>query len=427
MASNLKEFNKALEIGRPPNIVNLFPNSRALLVSGKVIDRAMIAKGKAMTIAANGRNHFVIRGTLQAAQRANAAVIIEIAKSEGGASSYCAVTSWSIARETDALCNELEITVPVAIHSDHYGIKNEKDLKVAMVEIPSMFDAGNTSIAIDASHLPDDQNLLTNLAINPYIPKWAGYETEVGEIKGKEGLSTEEEALFLIRGLNAHGIFPDWIALNNGTTHGIEASDAGIQVQLTKDIHNALAKFEISGAQHGTSGNSSERLRQIAQQTRTTKANVATALQMITWGVQVNEFGNAYLDEKGEFVKVSSQGVTDEMWAEMVTFAKSKNLKAGDYKKLNLPFENKLMGLPRQIRARMTKGVEDFVYDLLTKVFNAKDTAPQAIEAILKAGSYDVGPKAERIENPADWTEQKIKEQASKLHGDKGPKGNFDD
>jgi len=148
---------------------------------------------------------------------------------------------------------------------------------------------------------------------------------------------------------------------------------------------------------------------------------------MITWGVQVNEFGNAYLDEKGEFVKVSSQGVTDEIWAEMVTYAKSKNLKAGDYKKLNLPFENKLMGLPREIKERMAKGVEDFVYDLLTKVFNAKDTAPQAIEAILKAGSYDVGPKAERIENPADWTEQKIKEQASKLNGDKGTKGNFDD
>ncbi len=63
MSSNLKEFEKALEIGRPPNVVKLFPNSRALLVSGKVIDRAMIAKGKAMTIAANGRNHFVIRGT----------------------------------------------------------------------------------------------------------------------------------------------------------------------------------------------------------------------------------------------------------------------------------------------------------------------------------------------------------------------------
>ncbi|HIJ19884.1 MAG TPA: ketose-bisphosphate aldolase, partial [Deltaproteobacteria bacterium] len=79
-----QEFEKALKIGRPPNIVQLFPNSRALIVSGKVIDRAMIRKGKAMTIAANGRNHMVIRGALAAAQRANAAILIEIAKSEGG-------------------------------------------------------------------------------------------------------------------------------------------------------------------------------------------------------------------------------------------------------------------------------------------------------------------------------------------------------
>ncbi|MBW1784785.1 MAG: ketose-bisphosphate aldolase, partial [Deltaproteobacteria bacterium] len=63
-----KEFENALEIGRPPNIVGLFPHSKALIVSGKVIDRAMMKKGKAMTIAANGRNRFVIRGVLQAAQ-----------------------------------------------------------------------------------------------------------------------------------------------------------------------------------------------------------------------------------------------------------------------------------------------------------------------------------------------------------------------
>jgi fructose-bisphosphate aldolase, class II len=110
-----------------------------------------------------------------------------------------------------------------------------------------------------------------------------------------------------------------------------------------------------------------------------------------------------------------------------VTYAKSKNLKAGDYKKLNLPFENKLLGLPREIRARMAKGVEDFVYELLTKVFNAQDTAPLAIEAILKAGSYNLRPKARRIEKIEDWTEDKIKERASSLHGDKGHKGNFDD
>src|SRR5512136_789008 len=387
------DFEKALQVGRPPNIKALFPNSKALIVSGKVVDRAMMAKGKAIAMAANGRNYFVIRGALAAAQRANCPLIIEIAKSEGGQKAYCAVNYWNMARIVDALCNELGITVPVAIHADHYGIKGDKDLAAAKVEIPTMFEAGITSIAIDASHLPDDQNLLANLAINPFIPKWAGLETEVGEIKGSTGLSTVDEALFLIRGLNAHDIFPDWIALNNGTTHGLEASDAGIQVDLTADIHHALAPYKVSGAQHGTSGNSSERLREIADKTATTKANVATALQMISWGVQVTDYGNAILDADGNFSKVKEEEVTEEMWSEMVTYAQSKNWKKGDYKNLNLPFENKLLAQPKEVRDRMVKRVEDFAYKMMTEVFNSQDTAPLALEAILKAGSFDVGPK----------------------------------
>jgi fructose-bisphosphate aldolase class II len=322
--SSTSDFEKAVKVGRPPNIQKLFPNSKALLVSGKVIDRAMIAKGKAIALAANGRNQFVIRGALLAAQRANAGVIIEIAKSEGGTKAYCAVNYWNMAVLVDTMCNELGITIPVALHADHYGIRNEKDLAAAKIEIPTMFEAGLTSIAIDASHLPDDKNLLTNIAITPFIPKWAGYETEVGEIKGAEGLSTVEEAVFLIQGLNAHSLFPDWIALNNGTTHGIEEKDSGIQIQLTADIHKALEKYKVSGAQHGTSGNSSERLREIANKTHTTKANVATALQMISWGVQVNDYGNAILDADGNFSKVKGEGVTEEMWAEMVAHAQSK-------------------------------------------------------------------------------------------------------
>jgi fructose-bisphosphate aldolase class II len=421
------DFTKALEVGRPPNIKRLFPNSRALIVSGKVVDRAMIDKGKAIAMAANGRNQFVIRGVLQAAQRANAPVIIEIAKSEGGTKGYCAVTLWNIAMLVDTMCNELGITIPVVVHGDHYGIRNEKDLAAAKVEIPTLFEAGMTSVAIDASHLPDDKNLLANIAISPYIPKWAGLETEVGEIKGEEGLSTVEEALFLIQGLNAHDIFPDWIALNNGTTHGIEEKDSGIHVQLTADIHTALEKYKISGAQHGTSGNSSERLRQIAAKTHTTKANVATALQMISWGVQVNDYGNAILDADGNFSKVKGEGMSEEMWTEMVAYAQSKSWKKGDYKNLNLPFENKLLAQPKEIRDRIAKGVEDFSYKMMTEVFNSQDTAFLAIEAILKAGSYDLGPKVTQMENPVEWTESKITERASRLGSDKGAAGKFDD
>ena len=421
------DFLKALEIGRPPNIVKLFPNSKALIVSGKVIDRAMIAKGNAMTMAANGRNSFVIRGALKAAQKANAGIIIEIAKSEGGANAYCAINYWNIATYVDAICNELGITMPVAIHADHYGIKNDKDIEAAKIEIPTMIDAGITSIAIDASHLPDDKNLLANIELNPFVPKWAGLETEVGEIKGKEGLSTVNEATFLIQGLNANDIFPDWIALNNGTTHGIEASDKGIQVGLTVEIHQALEKYNLSGAQHGTSGNSSDRLREIAAKTHTTKANVATALQMISWGLEVNDYGNTILDDSGNFIKIKDSGATEEMWDEMVEYANSKGIKGGNYKKLNLPFENKLSGQPNEIRERMAKGVEDFVYNMLVNVLSAKDTAPLAIEAILKAGSYDLGSKAKRIEDPAEWTASKINEKAKLINSDKGPAGDFDD
>ena len=426
-AVSAANFEKALKIGRPPNVARLFPNSKALIVSGKVIDRGLTAKGNAMTMAANGRNQSVIRGALKAAQRANSAIIIEIARSEGGADAYCPVNYWNMARIVDAVCNELGITIPVAIHADHYGLKKEEDVEVAKTEVPTIFEAGITSIAIDASHMPDDKNLLANLALAPFIPKWAGLETEIGEIKGTMGLSTAQEALLLIRGLNAHNVFPDWIALNNGTTHGIEASSQGIQVDLTAEIHDKLSNYHISGAQHGTSGNSSERLREIAAKTNTTKANVATALQMISWGLEVNDYGNAILDKQGNFVKKEGEGVTEDMWRRMTAYAEKQGWQGGNYKKLNLPFENKLLGQPQEIRDRMAKRVEDFIYNLLVDVFNAQDTAPLAIEAILKAGSYDLGPKSERIEDPAEWTEAKIIERAASLDSDKGPAGDFED
>jgi len=417
-------FQRVLEIGRPPTIKKLFPHSHALIVSGKVIDRAMMEKGKAISIAANGRSYFVLRGALQAAQRANSAIIIEIAKSE---STYCAVNFWNMARQVDAVCNELGITVPVAVHADHYGIKKPEDIASARIEIPSMFEAGITSIAIDASHMPDDHNLLANIELYEVVPGWASLETEVGEIKGEEGLSTVDDASFLIKGLNAHDIFADWIALNNGSVHGIEASGQGIQVELTADIHRALEPYGVSGAQHGTSGNSSDRLRQIAETTHTTKANVATALQMVSWGVEVNDYGNAILDEEGNFKKVEGEGVTEENWQKMVDYAAKQGWKSGNFKKLNLPFENVLLGQSRDVRERMCKRVENFVYTMMVDVFNSADTADIAKEIIAKNGTHDLGAKAERIEEPGEWTEEKIIERAKSLDVNTGPAGDFDD
>jgi len=148
---------------------------------------------------------------------------------------------------------------------------------------------------------------------------------------------------------------------------------------------------------------------------------------MVSWGLKVNDYGNAIMDKEGNFIKVSGAGIAEELWSEMVEYARSKNLKAGDYKKLNLPFENKMSAQPQDIRERMVKAVEDFVYTMLVDVLNAQDTAPLAIDALLRAGTYDLGPKATRTEDPAEWTGDRLVEKAKLLADDKGPKGNFDD
>jgi hypothetical protein len=115
------------------------------------------------------------------------------------------------------------------------------------------------------------------------------------------------------------------------------------------------------------------------------------------------------------------------MWAEMVAYAQAHELKGGNYKKLNLPFENKLLGQAQTIRQRMVKRVEEFVYNMLVNVFNAQDSAPLAIKAILEADTYDPGPKAARIEDPSEWTPEKIIQRATTIESEKGPEGDFED
>ncbi len=141
----------------------------------------------------------------------------------------------------------------------------------------------------------------------------------------------------------------------------------------------------------------------------------------------MNDYGNAATDKDGNFIKSAGEGITEELWAEMLAYAESKDIKGGNYKKLNLPFENKILGQSMDARERMAKRVENFVYNMLVNVFNAQGTAPLAIDAILTAGSYDLGPKTDRQEDPLEWTKDKIIERAATISSDKGSEGDFDD
>ncbi len=75
----------------------------------------------------------------------------------------------------------------------------------------------------------------------------------------------------------------------------------------------------------------------------------------------------------------------------------------------------------------MIKRVEEFAYNMMVNVFNAENTAPLAIEAILDCGSYDAGAKTRRIEDPKNWTPELIIKNAAEISSDKGPPGDFDD
>jgi fructose/tagatose bisphosphate aldolase len=365
---DMKKYNEALQY-RPDTIKKLFPDSKALIVSGKVISEAMLRKEKAgtkcITIAGNGRNPWVLEGVLRAGEKTNSAVIVEIAKSE---SNYCPVTMKNIATHVDQIINKHNLKVVVAVHADHYTIKQDSDVEEAKVNIPEIIEAGITSVALDASHLEPHDNVFANIALGKLMPEWVALETEVGEIKGEDGLSSVEDAVFHTAALNAYGIFPTWIALNNGSVHGLEATGAGINVELTAEIHEAIRKYGVFGAQHGTSGNNYDKLKNIAGKTNTTKANVATALQMVAWGLKVNEFGNAEVDANGEFIKLENEGVTQEAWDKMVAIAKDKGWNGGNYKKLNLEVQELLEKLPENIQARMVSGVEKFVVNLLDKI-----------------------------------------------------------
>jgi fructose-bisphosphate aldolase class II len=191
-----EKYQQALQY-RPENVKALFPNSNVLLVSGKVIHEAIRRKRmsgqKALAIAANGRNDWVIEGALKAAHKTNSVLLIEIAKSESG---YCAVYFENLATKINEIAEKHNLKVVVAAHADHYAIKSQEDLEKAKKHIPEIVQKGITSVAIDASHLAPDLNVNANLELAKLLPEWLSLETEVGEIKGTEGLSTPAEALF---------------------------------------------------------------------------------------------------------------------------------------------------------------------------------------------------------------------------------------
>jgi fructose-bisphosphate aldolase class II len=139
--------------------------------------KEMLIKAKAEGYAVgqfNLNNLEFTQAILQAAQAENSPVILGVSE---GAARYMSGFK-TVVKMVEGLMEDLKVTVPVAIHLDH-GSSFEK--------CKEAIDAGFTSVMIDASHHPFEENIeITSKVVDYAHSKGVSVEAELGTVGGQE-------------------------------------------------------------------------------------------------------------------------------------------------------------------------------------------------------------------------------------------------
>ncbi|MGA9290815.1 MAG: class II fructose-1,6-bisphosphate aldolase [Anaerobacillus sp.] len=178
--------------------------------------KEMLEKGKAEGYAVgqfNLNNLEFTQAILQAAQEEKSPVILGVSE---GAARYMGGFK-TVVKLVDALMEEYKVTVPVAIHLDH-GSSFDKCMQA--------INAGFTSVMIDGSHYPLDENIaLTTKVVEAAHAVGVSVEAELGRIGGQEDdlIVDDAEAAYAIpeeceRLINETGV--DCFAPALGSVHG---------------------------------------------------------------------------------------------------------------------------------------------------------------------------------------------------------------
>ncbi|MEO2075192.1 MAG: class II fructose-bisphosphate aldolase [Bacillus sp. (in: firmicutes)] len=137
----------------------------------------MLNKAKAEGYAVgqfNLNNLEFTQAILQAAEAEKSPVILGVSE---GAARYMSGFK-TVVKMVEGLMEDLKITVPVAIHLDH-GSSFDK--------CKEAIDAGFTSVMIDASHHPFEENVETTKKVVDYAhSKGVSVEAELGTVGGQE-------------------------------------------------------------------------------------------------------------------------------------------------------------------------------------------------------------------------------------------------
>jgi len=154
-----------------------------------------------------------------------------------------------------------QATVPAALHLDH-AAPDELDL------IREALDLGFTSIMIDGSRLPFEENVaVTAKVVEMAKPYGAGVEGELGGIAGEEGVAdTDDDSPESLpytdadearRFVELTGI--DALAIAVGTAHGIYKQTPHIS---NETIEKVAASVDVPLVMHGATGVSDAAIQQ---------------------------------------------------------------------------------------------------------------------------------------------------------------------
>jgi fructose-bisphosphate aldolase class II len=158
----------------------------------------------------------MIRPTLLAAERARSPLIVQISSNEFR---RYGVTPDQFAAEFYRLLSAERISVPVVLHLDH-----TKELAT----IEAAIDAGFTSVMIDASELPLEENIAQTRAAAAYArQRNVSVEAELGRIGTTDYVETDDDTeLYTDPDEAAHFVARtgvDALAVSVGTAHGVYA------------------------------------------------------------------------------------------------------------------------------------------------------------------------------------------------------------
>jgi tagatose 1,6-diphosphate aldolase GatY/KbaY len=148
-----------------------------------------------------------------------------------------------------------EIRQPIALHLDH---GNSYDLAARCI------DHGYTSVMIDGSKLPFDENCeLTRRVAELAHAAGVSVEGELGHVAQNEDTSPNERANFFTSAADAARFVSetrvDALAVAVGTAHGFYKGEVQLDFERLKQIRNAVPNTPL--VLHGGSGISEELLR----------------------------------------------------------------------------------------------------------------------------------------------------------------------